>query len=160
MPLLLLIVHEDGTLTVTLDHRPVEPPAFAPGWRRSMFAQIVDQVTHHRSWPVRVEVRESNGTVFTDILTATKRSPEPDPAPEPAPAPKRKRARMPVEVNGGDGFVAGEDVAIGLITGHTDASHTGHVRALLDPDVIDAAEAHEVVLVGRVSGTLAIRVLS
>lgn len=157
MPLLLIVVHEDGTLTATLDHQPVAPPAGAEAWRRSMFGQIVDLVTNDRAVPVRVEVRESDGASFTDILPATRRAPKP--APEPAKPAKKPRPADPVLVDGGDGFVPGEDVAVALIAGHTDASHEGRVRALLDPAHIDALRASEVLLVGRVSGTIAVRSL-
>ncbi len=40
------------------------------------------------------------------------------------------RRAEPVPIDGGHGFLAGEDVAIALVTGHTDASHHGQVRAL------------------------------
>lgn len=160
VPLLLLVVHEDGTLTATHDGHPVPPPAGAEAWRRSLFGQIVELVTNDRAVPVRVEVRESDGTTFTDILPATART---KPAPEPAARPaggRRKRPADPVLIDAGDGFIAGEDIAIGLVTGYTDASHDGHARALLDPARIAAAGAVEVVLVGRISGTIAIRGLS
>ena len=68
---------------------------------------------------------------------------------------KRQRGADPISVDGGDGFIAGEDVAVALITAHTDATPDGHARALLDPAVVAAARAGEVVLVGRVSGTIA-----
>lgn len=67
------------------------------------------------------------------------------------------RRAEPVPIDGGHGFLAGEDVAIALVTGHTDASHHGQVRALLDPTIIAATHAQEVVLIGRVSGTITIR---
>lgn len=158
VPLLLLVVDEDGTLAATHDHRPVPPPAGVEAWRRAMFGQIVDLVTQDRAVPVRVEVRESDGSTFTDILPATKRTPKP--APEPAKPAKRPRPADPVLVEGGDGFVPGEDVAVALVTGHTDASHHGTVRALIDPKHITAVRASEVLLVGRVSGTVAIRGLA
>lgn len=159
VPLLLLNVHEDGTLAATLDNHPVPPPAGVGAWRRSMFGQIIDHITDGRAMPVRVEVHESDGTTFTDILPAATRTPKH--APEPPVKPARKpRPADPVLVDGADGFIAGEDVAVALITGHTDASHQGHVRALIDPAHIAATGASEVVLIGRVSGTVAIRGLS
>ncbi|MGP5200737.1 hypothetical protein ACTXKN_16565 [Brachybacterium alimentarium] len=107
-------------------------------------------------------MHESDGTTFTDILPAAKR-----PAPEPVVeeksesrrAVKRQRAAEPISVDGGDGFIAGEDVAVALVTAHTDATPDGRARALLDPAVVAAARAGEVVLVGRVSGTIAVRSL-
>ncbi len=129
-----------------------------------MFAQIVDHVTHDRAIPVRVTVHEVDGTTFTDILPAAKR-PAPTPDPEPRPESVRKSGRRrrgadPIEVDGGDGFISGEDVAVALIVAHTDAAPDGRARALLDPEVVAATRAGEVVLVGRVSGTIAVRGLA
>lgn len=161
VPLLLLVVHEDGTLTVTHDGHPVVPPPGAEAWRRAMFGQIIDLVTRDRALPVRVEVRESDGTAFTDILPATTRTKQtPELEPGPAKPAKKCRPADPVLVEAGDGFIPGEDVAVALVTGHTDASQHGTVRALLDPKLIAGAGATEVILVGRVSGTVAIRGLS
>ena len=61
---------------------------------------------------------------------------------------------QPAEVRA-EGFLPGEDIAIAPITGHTDAGKDGTVRALLDP--AEYPNVREVVLVGRVSGTLAVR---
>lgn len=63
----------------------------------------------------------------------------------------------------GEGFVPGEDVAVAIVTGHTDAAHTGTARALIDPAGVSADQAGgvieviEVILFGRVSGTTIIR---
>ena len=162
VPHLVLDVHDDSTLTATLDTRPIDPPEGVGAWRRAMFAQIIDHATDDRTVAVRVTVHESDGTTFTDILPAAKR-PAPDAEPEEKPesrrAVKRQRGADPISVDGGDGFIAGEDVAVALITAHTDATRDGHARALLDPAIVAAAKAGEVVLVGRVSGTIAVRSL-
>ena len=161
MPHLVLDVHDDGTLTATLDTRPVDPPDGVSAW--AMFAQIIDHATGDRTIAVRVTVHESDGTTFTDILPAAKR-PAPEPVAEeksePRRAVKRQRGADPISVDGGDGVIAGEDVAVALIAAHTDATPDGRARALLDPAVVAAARAGEVVLVGRVSGTIAVRSLS
>lgn len=60
----------------------------------------------------------------------------------------------------GDGFVPGEEAAVAVVTGHTDAAHTGTARALIDPAGVSVDQAGgvvEVILVGRVSGTTIIR---
>ena len=55
------------------------------------------------------------------------------------------------------GSCPGEDIAVALIVAHTDATGTGHARALIDTtrlaDLLDNGTG-EVVLLGRVSGTL------
>lgn len=164
VPHLVLDVHEDGTLTATLNHHPVAAPEDVGAWRRAMFAQIIDHVTHDRATPVRVTVHEVDGSTFTDILPAAKRpTPEPDPDSQPEPVKKpgrRRRGADPIRVDGGDGFISGEDIAVALIIAHTDAAPDGRARALLDPQVVAAAKAGEVVLVGRVSGTISARSLS
>ena len=161
VPHLVLHVHEDGTLTATLDHHPVAAPDDVGAWRRAMFAQIIDHVTGDRTIPVRVTVHEVDGSSFTDILPAVKRpTPKRDTDSEPEPVKKpgrRRRGAGPIEVDGGDGFISGEDIAVALIVAHTDATPNGRARALLNPQVIAAAKAAEVVLVGRVSGTIAVR---
>ncbi|WP_245533407.1 hypothetical protein [Actinoalloteichus spitiensis] len=162
VPHLVLDVHEDGTLAATLNHHPVAAPEDVGAWRRAMFAQIIDHVTHDRAIPVRVTVHEVDGSTFTDILPAAERpAPKPEPQPEPVRKPgRRRRGADPIRVDGGEGFISGEDVAVAVIVAHTDAAPDGRARALLDPEVVAAAKAGEVVLVGRVSGTIAVRGLS
>lgn len=158
IPTVVLTVHEDGILTTTLDGAPLTPPEWAPPWRRESFPQIIDQASNDRTRPIRVEVREADGSVFTDLITARPRRalPEPEPTVEAKPTPGLPMFQQ-VE---GDGFVPGEDVAVAIITGHTDAAHTGIAHALIDPTnpIPDQMTAHvEVLLLGRVSGVTVIR---
>ncbi|EYT55781.1 hypothetical protein H490_0103755 [Leucobacter sp. UCD-THU] len=155
MPVIRLDVHDDGTMSATVDGEPLAPPVAQGTWRRGSFARIVDQVTAERSIPARVEVTEADGSVFTDIISAVRRN---TPAPTP-PEPERPEAPRLVEVTG-PGFVPGEDVAVCRIIRHTDAASTGTARALIDltHDHLDPAD--EIVLVGRVSGTFVVRSLS
>ncbi|WP_392426057.1 hypothetical protein [Barrientosiimonas humi] len=156
IPTIVLDVHEDGTLTATLDGEPLNPPDGAPPWQRSSFPHIIDHASHDRAVPVRVEVREADGTVFTDLIAARPRH---TPEPTPAPATKKHAARQAFHTLTGEGFVPGEDVAVAVITGHTDATGTGAVRALIDPArlIPDASGGPEVLLFGRISGTAIIR---
>lgn len=154
IPLIVLDVHEDGTVTVTVDGKPLDPDPVAGPWRRSSFGQIIDHATNDRTIPARVEVRESDGTTFTDIIAPRRRRPSlPHPAPE--------QAALPVfHTVTGDGFVPGEDVAVAVVTGHTDAAGTGTARALIDPAHLGpdtSGGVVEVLLVGRISGTTIIR---
>ena len=50
----------------------------------------------------------------------------------------------------------GEDVAVAIIHAHSDASGDGTARALLTTEQAAAAVTGEVILLGRVSGTLTI----
>lgn len=155
IPLVVLDVHEDGTVAVAIDGKPLAPEPFAPPWRRSSFSQIIDRATNDRTTAVRVEVRESDGTSFTDII-APRRRRAPQPKPE-AEKPASGPVFLTVE---GDGFVPGEDVAVAIITGHTDAAGTGAARALIDPAHVshhDSGGVVEALLFGRISGTVIVR---
>lgn len=157
LPAVIVTVAADGTLTATVDGAPhPQPPAGT--WTRATFGPLMDQITKDRTITVRVEVRESDSGVFTDIIHARKRTP-PARAAEPATETRRgRRALAPrtprlVDVHG-DGFVPGEDVAVAVIVSHTDAAHAGTARALVDLDELPASASGEVLLVGRVSGTM------
>lgn len=157
IPTVVLRVHEDGGLTVTLDGAPLTPPQFAPPWRRESFPQIIDQASHDRTRPIRVEVREADGTVFTDLITARRRR---APEPAPSPAPERSRTLPALLTVEGAGFVPGEDVAVAIVTGHIDATHAGSARALIDPAQVTvhiSGGIVEVLLFGRISGTTIIQ---
>ena len=54
------------------------------------------------------------------------------------------------------GFVPGEDVVVAIIHAHSDAAQDGTARALLTAEQAAAAVTGEVILLGRVSGTLTI----
>ena len=154
IPLVVLDVDKDGVVIVTVDGKPLDPDPAAGPWRRSSFGQIIDRATNDRTVPARVEVREADGTTFTDIIAPRRRrASRPQPEPEPASLPVFHTVT-------GDGFVPGEDVAVAVVTGHTDVSGTGTARALVDPDRLgpDAAGGVvEVLLFGRISGTTIIR---
>jgi hypothetical protein len=80
------------------------------------------------------------------------RTPEPDPT-EHAPA---NTARLSLLTVTGEGFIPGEDVAVAVALGHSDADGDGVVRAFLTTDQMTASPTGEVVLLGRVSGTYTI----
>lgn len=169
-----IAVTETGALEVTVDGGVFPAPENGPesgAWTRGTFGALLDAVTEDRTVPVRIEVRESDGAVFTDIIHARRPTTTPTPAPDETEMPDvgpAKRARHGknrpelVEVTA-EGFVPGEDVAIAVIVSHTDATGTGHVRTLLDTgrlaDVL-ADGIGEVVLLGRVSRTVQVRRLS
>lgn len=159
LPHLLITVTDTGALDVTVDGQPFPPPPAGP-WTRAEFGTLLDAITRDRTVAVRVEVHESDGSVFTDILRARKPSPS---APEPAVEPQTRRGRRArhtpelVEVTG-EGFVPGEDVGVAVIVSHTDATGTGYARTLLDASQL--GRTGEVALYGRVSGTTVIRRLT
>lgn len=171
LPYVVIAVAETGALDVTVDGTAFPPPAAAEEWTRGTFGPLLDAVTKDRAVAVRIEVREVDGTVFTDLIRSRKPTPSPLPDDDPA-APGTRRARRAkhttqyeppvlVEVTG-EGFVPGEDIAVAVIVAHTDATGTGAARALLDQQQLDAAlpegdDAGEAVLYGRISGTIVVR---
>ncbi|WP_114906676.1 hypothetical protein [Ornithinimicrobium murale] len=166
LPHVVVTVAENGTLDVTVDGAPFPPPQQDSAWTRSTFGELMDAVTADRTIAVRIEVRESDGSVFTDLIRA-RRPARPELA-EVEDAENRGRggenqpASRLVEVTG-EGFVPGEDVGVALIVAHTDATGTGQARAVIDTGHLAPALAGgtgEVVLLGRVSGTLHIRRVS
>ncbi len=153
LPHVVMVINAAGTMTVTIDGARHEPPPFAPPWRRDAFASILDHLTGERRSPVRVEVREADGTVFTDIIApGRRRRPEP-----PAPLSKAEAPGLPeLAVLHAEGFVPGEDVAVAVVIAHGDAAPDGSMRGLLTIDQLAASPTREVILLGRVSGTLTI----
>lgn len=164
LPHVVISVTGAGTLDVTVDGAAFPPPE-SGAWTRSTFGPLLDAITQDRRVAVRIEVRETDGSVFTDIIHAQKPTP-PGPAETEPNEPrskhsKRKRPEL-VEVTG-EGFVPGEDVAVAVIASYADATGTGHARALLDTGPLKDLVRDgigEVVLLGRVSGTVQVRRLS
>jgi len=153
------VIDADGAMTVTVDSVPHVPEPFAPGWRRESFPTILDALTARHRTPLRVQVREADGSMFTDIITPPRERPTPKPWEPPAPekvAPPVPAARPVLHQVEGAGFVPGEDVAVAIIHAHSDASPDGTARALLTAEQVAVAATGEVILLGRVSGTLTI----
>ena len=161
LPHVLVTVAADGTLTATVDGTPFPSPD-GTAWTRATFGPLMDAITQDRTIAVRVEVRENDGSVFTDILRTRKPRRAAAPSQNPVPETRRSRhaRRLPrlAEVTAG-GFVPGEDVAVATIVSHTDATGTGEARTLIDLDDLPDG-THEVILFGRISGTLAVRRLT
>lgn len=153
LPHVVMDIAADGRMTVTVDGTPYEPEPFAPAWRREDFARVLDQLTSQHRSPLRVEVSEADGTTFTDIITpSTRRRPQPEPVTD---TPPRRVVPELVTLHG-EGFVPGEDVGIAIVIAHGDAGPDGTMRALLTAEQASASPTREVVLLGRVSGTLTI----
>ena len=162
LPNVVVTVAADGTLTAAVDGIAHPQPASGT-WTRATFGPLMDEITKNRTVSVRVEVRECDGGVFTDIIHARKPTPPARAAEqEPVPGTRRgRRAAAPraarlMEIDG-EGFLPGEDVAVAVIVSHTDAAGTGTARALVDLDDLPPDATGEVILFGRISGTTAIR---
>ena len=138
-----VVSEEHVVLTVNGKRMPATPTP-----RDELGRAIAELVVRFAS-PTRVEVRELDGSVYADILT-----PDPDNPTVFAEVPTLTRPVL-VEFTA-EGFVPGEDVAIALVLRHTSAAGNGTARALLDR-AEHAAVTGEVVLLGRISGTTAVR---
>lgn len=132
--------------------RPLTRPSSHRPWRREDLTRILDRLTSQRHSPLRVEVREADGSVFTDIVTPPQHRPGPPPRSAPPVPPPPRTAT----VAAGEGFLPGEDVAVAIVVSHTDAGPDGTARAVLTANQLRARLAREVILFGRVSGTLTI----
>lgn len=162
LPVVTMTVQPDATLRVVVDGEPFGPPTFAPPWQRHSFAQIISQVIEQRHSPIRVVVHELDGTDYTDIVTAPLHPAFHDPAvPERPPASTEGDTPASdvtgpshlLELQNDEGFVPGEEVAVAVIVRHTGAGAEGTARALIEPGLLDLSPTHEVILLGRVSGT-------
>ena len=157
IPHAILTVHDDGILTVTVDAQVLEPPEFAGPWRRASLGQIIDTASHYRTRPLRIEIRENDGTTFTDLITPIRHylpqldSTEPATTCEDRTLPELARFDTIQE----NGFLPGEQVAVAVIHHHTVAAPNSTARALIDRSVL--GESSEAVLLGRESGTLIVR---
>lgn len=158
MPVVEFTIDGDGSMTVTVDGVPHLPEPFAPGWRRESFPTILDTLTARYRTPLRVQVREADGSTFSDIITPPRERPSQKPWETP---PRSTAAPLPaahpvLHQVAGSGFVPGEDVAVAIIHAHSDAAQNGSARALLTAEQVAAAVTGEVILLGRVSGTFTI----
>lgn len=162
LPVVTMTVQADATLRVVVDGKLFGPPTFAPPWQRHSFAQIISEVIEQRRSPVRVVVHELDGTVYTDIVTAPLHPVSLDQSPPAGPrasvedgdsARDATEPSHPRALQNGEGFVPGEDVAVAVIVRHAAASGDGAARAQIEPGLLDLSPTHEVILLGRVSGT-------
>ena len=148
LPQILLEAVNADSLVVTVNGDKL---AAAP-IRRDQIAQTVTDLVARFASPTRVEVRELDGSIRADVLTP----PAPrSPFAPPESAPPAVVVPSLVEFTA-DGFVPGEDVAVALVIRHASADHTGVVRALLDRGEVPQV-AGEVVLLGRISGTMSLQ---
>lgn len=147
MAFLKIAIDEDENLQVTLDDAPYSIPE---GWEdlgRDAVGRLIDFVAVERG-PVRVQVTESDGTVYTDIATP------PDFAAVTSESPSREagRPRVMNELKGRD-YVAGEIVDVAVVVHELEADHHGRVSLNLPSSVLNRVHK-DIVLLGRTSGTI------
>lgn len=156
LPLAMITVDSYGVLTVALDGAEYPPPSPTAPWTKGRFGELLDVLTADRTRTIRVEIHESDGSTFTDIIRAA-RIPHPDPFDGP-PAPRRawhRHAPETVEVAGA-GFQPGEEVTVALVQSTAEATAAGTVRVTLDLRELPTGGA-DVLLVGASSARVVTR---
>lgn len=144
MPLVEVTVNQEGCLDVLLDREPYTADG---ALHRADLKTMVATVATDLGTPVRVEVHEVDGVMFTDIVTPYVAVERPD---EPI-----KVAIASVGEVTGHGFIPNEEVAVTVVVAHQVASDEGTVRLRLPPALL-AAHPGLVVLLGRTSGVVAV----
>lgn len=151
------VTEPTGTLAVTVDGEDFPAPEDG-AWSRARFGKVLDAVTEDRTRTVRIEVHETDGSTFTDIIRARRRTQaEPDPEQEQPESARSKPSGKQATVSG-EGFLPGEDVAIGAVITDTTANEDGEVETRLTRrEKANLRAGAEVLVFGRSSGTTLVR---
>ena len=145
LPLVEAHIRQDGTLDVYVDHDQLETTSRLT---RADLPPVLAEITARLASPVRVEVHEADGNVFTDIAT-----PDSEERPLRMGGESMPLSLSPGEIGGG-GFLPDEEVAVAVVVAHQVAGSDGTARLRLPPALL--AERPGVVLLGRTSGTVAV----
>lgn len=156
LPLATVMVDSDGDLIVTLDGADFPSPSQAAPWTKARFGELLDTLTADRTRTIRVEIHESDGSTFTDIIRAA-RTPRSEPTDE-SPAPRRARHRHAPETNEvtGAGFQPGEEATVAVVRSTAEATAAGTVRVTLNLGELPTGGA-DVLLVGITSARVVTR---
>lgn len=142
MPVVAVTIDQHGYLDVMLDREPYSADGVL---KRDDLGRVLKDIAEDLGTPVRVEIRETDSSTFTDIV-----------------APDRPRLHMitpPIEapnlagVVAGDGFLPNEEVAVAVVVAHQLAGADGTARLHLPPALLEAHPGF-VVLIGQKSGTV------
>jgi hypothetical protein len=154
LPLVVLEAHDGDQLVLTVNGDKSTAETIERGRVGARLTELIGVF----DVPTRVEVHEQDGTMHADILQPP---PKPDPPAEPDQEEPEQRRRQPelVELEA-TGFVPGEEVAVAVILRYGSAGPEGRARALIDRAEVADPDTDEVVLLGRISGTAAVRLLT
>lgn len=132
----------DGRLRVSVDGRPhAEDRALT----RDDLRSVLDEITASLGTAVRVEVREADGTTYSDIETPAENAAPDAIGPEPETA---------TPALTGAGFRPGEQVALAYVVARREADADGNAAINLPPALLSAT-GHGLVLLGLTSLTVA-----
>lgn len=144
IPVVLSVVHvaidADGVLAVDVDGVPLDSEQTRT---RDHLRAVIDEITSDLGAPVRVEVREADGSTFTDVATP----------PTPAPAAAEQPPTPPRPALAGAGFQPGEEVALAYVVARQNADAEGNASLNLPPALL-AATRGGLVLLGLTSRTV------
>lgn len=144
LPLVEVAISEEGCIEVLLER---EPYAADRTLQRAGLRDVLADIAADLGTPVRVEVHETDGVTFTDIVT-----------PRASAVPSEdlvEAAAVPVGEVSGAGFTPGEDVAVAVVVAHHVAGSDGTAQLRLPPALL-AAHPGLVVLMGQTSGVVVV----
>jgi hypothetical protein len=134
-------IDADGIMTVDVDGVTCDSEQRRT---RGDLRAVIDEITSEFGAPVRVEVREADGSIYADIAT-----PPETPAPEAAePPPNPSTPAL-----AGAGFQPGEEVALAYVVVRQKADAEGNASLNLPPALL-AATRGGLVLLGMSSMTV------
>lgn len=119
-------VSADGTVLVDVDGAPYD--AGGP-INRTNLRRVIDAITTELATAVRVEVREADGSTYTDIAL---------PPALPASTPERRPSATPTSALVGAGFQPGEEVALAYVVVRQRADAGGNASLNLPPALLAA----------------------
>ena len=144
IPVVLSVVHvaidADGVLAVDVDGVPLDSEQTRT---RDPLRAVIDEITSDLGAPVRVEVREADGSTFTDVATP----------PTPAPAAAEPPPTPPPPALAGARFQPGEEVALAYVVVRQNADSEGNASLNIPPALLTATRGG-LVLLGMASRTI------
>lgn len=158
LPLAVVTVGEMGAVSATFDGVDVPPPIDTDHWSRARFGQLLDVLTQERTRSIRLEVRESDGAVFTEIIYSRRgatSTPITEEKQSVSPETRRARRGRPprlFEITC-SGFIPGEDILVAAPVSTAEGNETGIARAVVDLDQL-LSHTNELALIGYVSGRI------
>jgi hypothetical protein len=148
MPLVDVRVHVDGTVALRLDR---EPYATDTPLHREDLQRLLRKLATDLDTPIRVEVREVDGSAFTDIVTPGPQDGQPPDPPRTATA----QSDQSTGKTASGRFLPLEDVAVAVVVAHQTASEDGVANLRLPPALLEA-HAGRLMLVGQQSGAVVV----
>ena len=145
IPVVLSVVHvaidAEGVMTVDVNGVPRDSERRRT---RGDLRALIDEITADLGAPVRVEVREADGSTYADIAT---------PPNSLAPAATEPSPTPPSPALAGAGFQPGEEVALAYVVVRQNADAAGNASLNLPPALL-AATRGGLVLLGMSSRTV------